>query len=150
MNIEGLVDILDDLILGAVSLPLTNGKCIIDKEKAKDLVQDIRLNMPNEIRQAKMVVADRNEILQKAQKEAAEIIRHAEEKAKKLASQEEIVKLANQKANEVVGAAQARTNEIKQATLEYTSNMLENMEEMLAKMLLEVKQNRQQIKQNLR
>lgn len=150
MNLEGLIDILDDLILSGVSLPLTNGKCIIDREKAKDIIQDIRLNMPNEIRQAKMVVADRNEILQKAQKEAAELIRYNEEKAKKMISQEEIVKLANQKANEVVNAAQVRTTEIKHATLGYTSTMLENMEEMLAKMLLEIKQNRQQIKQNLK
>ena len=150
MNLEGLIDILDDLILSGVSLPLTNGKCIVDREKVKDVIQDIRLNMPNEIRQAKMVVADRNEILLKAQKESNEIIRHAEEKAKKIVSQEEIVRLANQRATEIVNAAQIRTTEIRQATLEYTANMLESMEEMLAKTLLEVKQNRQQIKQSLK
>ncbi len=131
-------------------MPLTNGKCIVDREKVKDIIQDIRLNMPNEIRQAKMVVADRNEILLKAQREANDIIRNAEEKAKKIASQEEIVKIANHKANEIMSAAQTRTSEIRQATLEYTANMLEGMEEMLAKTLLEVKQNRQQIKQTLR
>ena len=150
MNLEGLIDVLDDLILDGMSLPLTNGKCVVDREKAKDIIQDIRLNMPNEIRQAKMVVADRNEILAKAQKEANDIIQQAQKRAEKMSSHEEVVKMANQKASEIIAATQTRANEIKRSTMDYTTSILEGMEEMLAKTLLEVKQNRQQMKQNFK
>jgi len=146
MNLEELINMLDDEILSGWSLPLTNGRCILDREKIKDIIQDIRLNLPSEIKQAKAIVADKNEILEHAEKEAADIIAKAQEKALQLASQEEVLKVANQKAAEATAAAQGRSREIKQNTVAYTENLLEQMEELLTKSLLEVKQTRQQIK----
>jgi len=146
MNLEELINMLDDMILSGWSLPMTNGKCVVDREKFKDLIQDIRLNLPPEIRQAKAVVADRNNILEKARIEANDIIEKAKEKAERLSSNEEVLKIANAKANEVMANAMKRSKEIKQNTSSYTEGILENMEEMLTKTILEVKQTRQQIK----
>lgn len=146
MNLEELINLLDEEILDGWSLPISNGKCVVDREKIKDLIQEIRLNLPAEIRQAKAVVADRNEILRRAQDEADDIVQKAQEKAQKLCGEQEVVKLANAKASEIVAAAQNRSKEIRLSTANYSETVLEAMEEMLTKSILEVKQTRQQVK----
>lgn len=146
MSIEELINALDDIILAGWSLPLTNGQCIVDREKVKDTIQEMRLNIPNEIRHAKAIVADKNEIVAKAKKEAEEIIAKAKKEAQRISSEEEIYKLANSKASEVVAAAQVKSKEIKLSTSTYSENVLEKMEDLLGKALIDVKQTRQQIK----
>lgn len=146
MNIEELINALDEMILNGWSLPLTNGQCIVNREKIKDIVQEMRLNLPGEIRQAKAIVADKNEILAKAKREAEDIVARARKEASRLASEEEVLKLANSKAAEAVEAAQTRSREIKNNTGAYSEKVLEQMEDLLANALIDVKQTRQQIK----
>ena len=146
MQMEELISELDELVLEGWSLPLTNGQCIVDREKIKQIVQEMRLNVPDEVRQAKAIVSDKNEIIAKAKKEAEDIIAKAKKEAQKLVAEEEILKIANKKSAEVIGAAQAKSKEIKQSTSAYTESVMERMEDMLAKSLIEVKQTRQQIR----
>ena len=70
MNIEEILDLLDELLDRSWNLPLSGGRCVVDAEKVRDLLDDVRLNMPTEIKQAKAIVADRTEILAVARKEA--------------------------------------------------------------------------------
>ena len=92
MNIESLVDELDDMIEEAWTLPLSGGKSVLDADKVKRILEDIRLKFPKEIRQAKAVVADRNKIIEDSKNEAEKIIRSAEEKAKAIVDKSEILK----------------------------------------------------------
>ena len=62
MNIEEILDVLDELLDKAWSLPLTGGRCVVDAERVRELIDDIRLNMPTEIKQAKAIVADRRDV----------------------------------------------------------------------------------------
>lgn len=94
MNIEDILDLLDDMIDRAWSLPLTGGRCVVDAEKVRELLDDMRLNLPTEIKQAKAIVADRTEIVTVAKREAETIVRRAEERAKALVAQEEITRQA--------------------------------------------------------
>lgn len=148
MGVEKLIDELDDLIQEGMSLPLSSGKCIVDRDRAKELIQEIRLNFPEEMRQAQSVVEDRNNILARANKEAEELMKRAEMRAKKLISQEEVVRLAAQRANEIVTLTQNRANEIKRNTADYANAVLATLEETLAKNLIDVRQSRQKIKGN--
>ena len=59
MNIDELLDVMDETLEEAVNLPFTGGKRMVDVEKVRDIIDDIRLNMPAEIRQAKAIVQDR-------------------------------------------------------------------------------------------
>ena len=68
MSIEEILDQLDELIDRAWSLPLTGGRCVVDADKVRELLDDVRLNMPTEIRQAQPIVADRPEIVNTAKK----------------------------------------------------------------------------------
>ena len=97
-TIESILNDIDELLEDSWSLPLSGGRCVVDAEKVRDLIDSIRMNMPAEIKQARAVVADRNQILSLAKGEAEALIRKAEERAKQLLEQESIVRQANAKA----------------------------------------------------
>ena len=99
INIEDILDLLDDMIDRAWSLPLTGGRCVVDAEKVRELLDDMRLNLPTEIKQAKAIVADRTEIVTVAKREAETIVRRAEERAKAMVAQEEITRQAQAQAS---------------------------------------------------
>ncbi len=106
MSIEEILDQLDELIDRSWSLPLTGGRCVVDADKVRELLDDVRLNMPTEIRQAQSIVADRTEIINNAKKEAETIIARAEKRAAALVDQEEIVRQSKNKAAEIAQQAQ--------------------------------------------
>lgn len=143
MNIDDILDMIDELLDRAWSLPLSGGRCVVDADKVRDLIDDIRLNIPGEIKQAKAIVSDRTEIIEGAKKEAEAIVRKAEERARVLVAQEEVVKAAQAKATELLTQAQSKSREIRQAAQEFSDNCLMKTEEVLVKSLTEVKATRQ-------
>lgn len=88
------------------------GKRMVDVEKVRDIIDDIRLNMPAEIRQAKAIVQDRADIVESAKKEAEAIVKRAEDRARAMVAQEAIVKAAQQKATEILTSAQSQSREM--------------------------------------
>ena len=139
MSIEEILDQLDELIDRSWSLPLTGGRCVVDADKVRELLDDVRLNMPTEIRQAQSIVADRTEIINNAKKEAETIIARAEKRAAALVDQEEIVRQSKNKAAEIAQQAQQQSREMRQSAKDFVDNILKNTEETLAASLNEVK-----------
>ena len=146
MGVEKLLDELDNMIQESTPLPLSSGKCVIDKDRVRELIQEIKENFPIEMHQAQSVVEERNNILERANKEAEDLMKRAETHAKKLISQEEIVRQAASRANEIVTLTQNRSNEIKRNTAEYANTVLASMEETLEKNLSQIRQSRKQLK----
>ena len=146
MSIESLVDELDDMIEEAWTLPLSGGKSVLDADKVKRILEDIRLSFPKEIRQAKAIAADRNNIIDDAKNEAERIIRSAEEKAKAIVNKDEIVKEANAKANSMVIDAQKKSKEIIKAANEYVDDLMAKTDMILSESLTEVRKARKSIK----
>lgn len=142
MNVDDMVDLLDDMLEDAVKMPLTGGKCLIDSQKAHDLIDDIRMNLPQEIRQAKAIVADRGEIISIAKSEAEDIIRSAEERARSIVNKDELVIQAQTRANEILSQAHQKSREVRAAANDFADEILRNAEEVLAKGASEVKQTR--------
>ena len=70
MTVDELLDQIDDMIDKAWSMPLSGGKCLIEADHLRDIIDDIRGNMPSEIRQARAIVADRTDIVATAKREA--------------------------------------------------------------------------------
>lgn len=138
MNIDDLLDLMDETLEDAFTVPLT-GKRMVDAEKLRDIIDDIRLNMPTEIRQAKAIVQDRAEIVEGARKEAEGIVKKAEERARAIASEQEIVKISQQKATEIMQGAQQSSKEMRKQVTGFCENMLRQTEEQLAKSVSEVK-----------
>ena len=147
MSIEEILDQLDELIDRAWSLPLTGGRCVVDADKVRELLDDVRLNMPTEIRQAQSIVADRTEIVNTAKKEAEAIIARAEKRAAALVEEEEIVRQSRSKAAEIAQQAQQQSREMRQSAKEFVDNILKNTEESLSASMNEVKNTRAAFRQ---
>ncbi|MEG2203825.1 MAG: ATPase [Oscillospiraceae bacterium] len=143
MNIEEILDMLDELLDKSWSLPLSGGRSVVDDEKIRELLDDIRLNLPSEVKQAKAIVADRAEILATAKREADAVVRRAEDRARALIAQEEIVRQAQQKAAEMLSQSQQKSRELRAASQEFSDDLLKQSEETLARLLTEVRSTRQ-------
>ena len=142
MTVDELLDQIDDMVDKAWGLPLSN-KCAIEADRLRDIIDDIRGNMPSEIRQVKAIVADRADIIATAKKEAEGIVRAAEERARNMIAHEEIVKQAQQKASELLGQTQQKAREMRRGATEFSEDVLRRTEETLAQRLSEVRQARQ-------
>ena len=150
MNIEEILDMLDELLDKSWSLPLSGGRSVVDDGKIRELLDDIRLNLPSEIKQAKAIVADRADILATAKREADAVVRRAEDRARALIAQEEIIKQAQQKAAEILSQAQTKAKELRNASQDFSDDLLRQSEETLTKLLTEVRTTRQAMRSSLR
>lgn len=146
MSIDELLDSLDEMIDKSWGLPLSGGRCFVDAEKVRGIIDDIRLNMPKEVRQAKAIVADRTEIIKNAKTEAANLVKSAEEKVKVIISQDEIARRAQARANEILNDAAQKSKDMKIAAADFSDNLLKNAEESLGFSLSEVRSARQVLK----
>ncbi len=138
MTIDEILEMMDDLLDKAVTVPFSNKKSLVDTEKLREYIDNIRYNLPTEIKRAKEMVADRSEILTDANSQAEEIIKQAEERAKKLVSESEIVIRAQEAANDLTAQAKAMDQSIRKAMTEKLEDTLGQSEKALQKALNEV------------
>lgn len=131
MDILELIDDLDDAIDNASTVPLT-GKSIIDKEAILDIIQEIRLQLPEDLKQAKWVKEERQRILFEAQKEADAIIKGAEERIVTMVNEHEITKQAKLNAQNIIDAANDTSDEIKTGTRKYVDGILEDIQKLVS------------------
>ena len=147
MSIEELLEQFDEILDGGVRIP--GKRTIVDIEKLRALIDDIRLNIPGEIKQARGIVADRTDIITNAKREADGIIRSAEERAKALVAQEEITRLAQEKASEIISTAQTKSREMRKAAQEFVDDIMRRADEGLTANLSEVRKTRAALKQQI-
>lgn len=146
MSIDEILEAMDDELDRSKNIPLTGGRSLIDVEQFRELVKQVRLNLPGEIKQAQALVNDRRVIINDAKAEAESIIRKAEEKAKVMVSEEVITKQAQQRVHEILTAAQTKSKEIRNATNDYVENMLSRVDELLTGNLADVRKTRSALK----
>lgn len=145
MNIDELLEMLDEIIDSGVKIP--GKRTIIDADKMRAVVDDIRLNLPTEIKQAKGIVADRAEIITEAKRDADNMIRAAEERAKAMVAQEEITQLAQAKAGEIISNAQVKSREMRKAAQDFVDDLMARADQELTANLVEVRKTRASLKQ---
>lgn len=145
MEVLALIEVLEDYIEKGVSIPLS-GKCLVDKEEILEVIQEIRLKLPDDLKQAKWVKEERQRILLEAQKEADNIIKSAEDKIISMIDEHEITKKAYEQANEIIANAQKNAREIRIGTKEYADEVLENLENIIQNTINVIRENRQELK----
>ncbi len=148
MNLEELLSQIDDMVDKAWDGPLSGGKCMIEADKLRDIVDDIRAALPSEIRQAKNLVADRAKIVEEAKREAESIVRKAEERAQAMIAQEEISRMAHLRAEEMLTRAQQKSREMYKGANDFAEDVLRRSEENLMSRLNEIRQARQMLRSN--
>ena len=149
-NLEELITALYDMIQDAKSVPLSSEKCIIERDKALDMLDDLSAQLPGELKQARTIVASREELVSQARREAENIIRNAHAEAEKLIEHEVIYQQTLAKCQEMAKAnmaeceerirqTEAQMEQIKIASFGYVDNSLRQTEETILKALNEVK-----------
>ena len=119
MNVNELLDTIEDALEESAGMPLSGGKRIVDVEQIRDYLDEVRSNLPVELRQAQSIVSDRAQLIESANAQAQAIVKKAEERARILVSEAEIIKAAQQRASEIVSAAQTEARTVRQTVTDY-------------------------------
>lgn len=145
-TIEDLLDELYDILDKGWVMPLSGGKVFVDGEDVRQLLEEIRDVIPEEITEARKIVEERDQIISQAQHEADTIIRVADEKAKAMVNQDELVRQAQAKANDLILQGQNKFREMRKASNDYVDDIMRRTDEALAETLAELRKTRQNIK----
>ena len=103
MNVEELLEMMEETLEAGTIVPFSASKRMVDVDRMRDIIDEVRNNLPDEIRESKKIVNDREQIMQNARIESESIIQQAEERARVLTSEQEIVKRSQQHAAERQG-----------------------------------------------
>lgn len=141
-GVEELLDMLFEMIDEAKSMPLSSDKCILERDKALDLLDEIRAQFPMELAEAKKLIAARTEYIASAKREGELIRKQAEEKARQMVSEDELLAQTKQKANELMRTAEERSRDLRKAANDYCEDALRRTEEAVAVAYNEIKQSR--------
>src|SRR5450756_1758383 len=112
MDIMALIDRIEELIDNGRNMPFGSGR-LVDADKIYEIIDEIRAQFPDELKQARWIVKERQEMVEEAEKEANRILEEARDRAQSLASEQEIVKLAESQAAEILDNSRAREREIR-------------------------------------
>ncbi len=150
MNIDEILEEMDELLDKSTSVPFVSHKKIVDGERMRELINDVRLNLPHELKEAKKIEFDCQRILNEAKINAEGIIRRAEDKAVQLCSQEAIIAEAKKKAIDILQKAQNAAAAVqKQADLS-VAQMLNDAENAHQKSIATIKQTKEKLQHTLK
>ena len=141
-HIEDIINALYDLIQDARALPLGADKCILERDKVLDMLDEVIAQLPSEIKQSRAIVESRNELIGQARREAEGIVRAAQQKAEELVSQEAIYLEAKRQCQDMYSKTQERIAQLRKASNEYMDDALRRTEEAIAQSLGEVRDTR--------
>lgn len=131
-DIIELLDILYGMVTEAWGVPLGNDKCIIEREKAIEIINDIKANLPSALAEAKRLVAARDEFIGNAKREAEALRKSAEEKARAMVEEQEVVRVARARSSEMIASAEAKSNELRRIASEYVDDIMRQAEESMS------------------
>ena len=145
-NIEDIISALYDMVQDARALPLGADKCILERDKVLDMLDEIIAQLPVELKQARTIVESRNELIGQARREAEGIIRQAQDQANQMIAEEAIYQEAKRQCQEMVVQTQARMAELRKASNDYMDDALRRTEDAIAMSLEDVRDTRTKFK----
>jgi cell division septum initiation protein DivIVA len=144
MDVMALIDRIEEAMDTGRSLPLMRGR-LVDIEKVYEIIDEIRGNFPDELKQARWIVKERQEMLEEAEKEANRILEEARDRADSMASEQEVVRRAAEQAASILDDARQQEREIRLGAEDYADEMLANLEVNLGKLLTAVQRGRDRL-----
>ncbi|MFY9213507.1 MAG: ATPase [Tissierellaceae bacterium] len=145
MDILLLLDEIEDIIEDGTSVPFSK-KILVDTEELLDILKEIRIRLPDEIKQAAWIKEEKQRILAEAQKDADNILNEAEYKLEELIDQEGITKAAQERAEEIINKAQTTAKEIRLGAMEYADSLLAETQEQLKELIETINENRRELR----
>lgn len=145
MEIFTLLENLEDILSGGTKVPLSS-KVVVDADELREILEEIRLKLPDELKQARWVKEERQRILEDAHKEADDIVKEAETRIISMIDDHEITRQAMAQKEEIIESANKVSKEISMGTREYADALLERLEEILKETLDVIHNNRKELK----
>jgi len=145
MEIFTLLETLEDILERSRNIPFTD-KGIVDKDEILEIIKEIRIKLPDELKQAKWVKEERGRILVEAQKEADGIVKEAENRIIAMIDEHEITRKAYEQKAEIIETANEMSREISKGTKDYADSVLEGIEIALEDALKVIQNNRRELK----
>lgn len=141
-HIEDTINVLYDLIQDARSVPLSSDKCILERDKALDLLDEILANMPQELKDSREIVESRNTLVAQARREAESIIQAAKKEAAMLVTKEAVFQETQRRCEEMMIQNQTRMSQLRKASNDYMDDAMRRTEEAIAQSLDEIRDTR--------
>lgn len=145
MDVLVLIDRLEELVEDARSFPGFGNTAMVDREAAFEVIDQMRQTIPEELKQARWIVKERQSMLDEARNESDRILRQAQEEAEKITSEEEVLKRAEQRSAEIMDDARRRERETRLGAEDYADEVLGNLEENLERLLEAVQRGRSKL-----
>lgn len=139
---EDIIASLYDMVQDARAMPLAGDKCIVERDRVLDLLDEIIAQLPSELKQSRTIVESRNELISQARREAETIVRQAQEEAKRLVTKEAIYVEAKKRAEDLVDQTQSKINQLRKAANDYMDESLRQTEETISHALAEIRDTR--------
>lgn len=142
-RIEQLIGEIEEYIDSCKYQPLSNTKIIVNKEEMEELLVELRLRVPDEIKKYQKIISQQDAILADAKQQADSMLADARQQTAEMVSENEIMQQAYAKANELVQQAQAQAdqilnsasqeaNSVRMSAMDYTDQMLASVETLLS------------------
>lgn len=144
MDIMYLVDRLEALVNGSRRVPLSS-RIMLEEEDLLAIVEQMRQTIPTEIKQARRVLQDREQILKQAQSEAEKIVTMARERAEYMINQEGILTMAKERGEQMLSDAQRDAQTTRSEIEQYAVDVLGHLEQQLELQLHQVRNGLQEL-----
>lgn len=141
-NTEDIIGALYDMVQDARAMPLAADKCILERDKVLDMLDEVIALLPAEIKQSRTIVQSRNELINQARREAEGILRQAEDKVNELVTKEAIYVEAKKRSEALVAETQQKIEQMQNAGKAYMDESLRQTEETISRALHEVQETR--------
>ena len=145
MEIFTLLETLEDIMEKSRNVPFST-KCVVDRDEILEIVKEIRLKLPEELKQAKVIKEEHDRIISKANEEASEIVKEAENRIISMIDEHEITRKAYEQKNKIIENANDMAREISNGTKAYADNILAGVQVTLEDALKVIENNRKEVK----
>ncbi|WP_027363579.1 ATPase [Desulfotruncus alcoholivorax] len=145
MELFNILNEMEELIDSSPRVPMTK-RVLVDEDRLLDYLDRIRTSLPEELRQAKWVLQEREKVITDSKREALRIMEDAEKQLERKADESEVARKAQEIAREIEARAEQVAVQIKQGARDYADEILSNLEGNLSQILEEIRQGRMELK----
>lgn len=142
-RIEQIIQEIEDYVESCKFQPLSSTKIVVNKEELEELLRELRMKTPDEIKRYQKIISNKDSIIQDAKSKAETEVAEATAKAQQLVSESEVMRMAQEQAEELMERAQKQAqeiidnatndaNSIRMSAINYTDEMLENLEKIMS------------------
>ncbi len=139
-----LLEHLEEILDRGTKVPLT-GKVMVDEDSILEIIDGIRSVLPEEIRQANLILAEKDRFIEDARSEGQRIVDRAQKQAEQLLQEDEVVSQSRVYAEEIVRKAQQYSREVKLGALKYSDDLLNDVENKIEESYKAIKESREEL-----